>query len=619
MKNKLGPAMSGSAGFSLLAAITALSLATTYMVQTSSQNKRAIDVAKNNGLRERMSIGSLADLSIIRSLLNESKTAAADYEPAVYPDNYFAAKWDLTSNNKFALAGVIPKGPAVKLRSLPSGELEAAAVASVLNGSATLATKMSAEQKLEIVKYNNDTVHPYYVSSVDVKATRSNPNAVGGDLITYGRIPLRAPTPKSLELQVKPASGGTFSSDLGSDASPLPGGDYVFRIVAEGVVHHGEIEIGGKKFIVGLNDQGRIIHSATNIKSKAELGQTEKMSLGATAEARADVKIEGCGLEISRSASGGSAASSVTISAKVYGVDGQEAKALAVTKEFKIGSVASADSEFDKGSCPGVCPMAEDDIIYKGDRSGFADYLSRVKGGSNASLDAFEPKKTNHLHILGAGGSMCGDYSRVAQFYTSKLGKDPGALFVSDPGFFWDNEPEAMKLKMLVAYSAPDCRRQEVGVRSGCGCFAAETLITMADGSERVASTIRAGDWLWNPKLKKGQAVKRVIAGPEALNLIRVEAGDLSVLVTTEHPFLTRDGLKSAKSIVAGDILIDGSELRVVSSAGPQLRAQGEAPPEVWNFELQGGADADEHYVVANGIMTGDLFLQIQLQQSKNP
>ncbi|RZA24198.1 MAG: hypothetical protein EOP10_10605, partial [Proteobacteria bacterium] len=259
MKNKLGPGMSGSAGYSLLASLTAISLAATYIVQSSTQSKRAIEVAKNNGLREKMSIGSLADLSMIRSLLSESKTSTSDYEPAVYPNNYFASNWDLTSNNKFALAGVDSKGASIKLKSLPSGELDPASFASVFSGTQTLAAKMSADQKLEIVKLNNDSVHPYYVSSVDVKATRSNPEASGGDYVTYGRVPLRAPTPKSLELQVKPAVGGTFSTQLGSDASPLPGGDYVFRIVAEGVVHHGEIEIGGKKFIVGLNDEGRII------------------------------------------------------------------------------------------------------------------------------------------------------------------------------------------------------------------------------------------------------------------------------------------------------------------------------------------------------------------------
>ncbi len=39
-------------------------------------------------------------------------------------------------------------------------------------------------------------------------------------------------------------------------------------------------------------------------------------------------------------------------------------------------------------------------------------------------------------------------------------------------------------------------------------------------------------------------------------------------------------------------------------------------PPVVWNLELEGADDdLNNHYVVANGIVTGDLLIQMRLKK----
>ena len=39
--------------------------------------------------------------------------------------------------------------------------------------------------------------------------------------------------------------------------------------------------------------------------------------------------------------------------------------------------------------------------------------------------------------------------------------------------------------------------------------------------------------------------------------------------------------------------------------------------PVVWNLEIEAGADPSYHYVLADGIVTGDLYLQKQLKRQK--
>ena len=116
------------------------------------------------------------------------------------------------------------------------------------------------------------------------------------------------------------------------------------------------------------------------------------------------------------------------------------------------------------------------------------------------------------------------------------------------------------------------------------------------------------------PKTATANTVKRVIAGPEKLPLYAVKVLGNTVRVTNGHPFLTPMGLKAAKDLQAGDLIVDNGEKKKVESVTIEERKSGDKDPEVWNFEMEGASD-DDHYVLANGVMTGDLYLQIKLQK----
>jgi hypothetical protein len=42
----------------------------------------------------------------------------------------------------------------------------------------------------------------------------------------------------------------------------------------------------------------------------------------------------------------------------------------------------------------------------------------------------------------------------------------------------------------------------------------------------------------------------------------------------------------------------------------------GDKAPVVWNLELEAGEDLRDHYVLANGVVTGDLYIQTRLQKN---
>lgn len=170
------------------------------------------------------------------------------------------------------------------------------------------------------------------------------------------------------------------------------------------------------------------------------------------------------------------------------------------------------------------------------------------------------------------------------------------------------------------------------------GCFGASTKITMADGSLKSVEDISDGDMVLNPLTGKAVKVVNTTAGPEPIGLIRVElATEVSqagahpvtsllgmitsppadgearaVEVTTAHPFITEDGLKQAQHLTLSDRVQDRNgvfrELTSVSKLAPKNGQY------VWNFEIDtASTDPKDHAVLSNGIVSGDLVVQRQL------
>lgn len=138
------------------------------------------------------------------------------------------------------------------------------------------------------------------------------------------------------------------------------------------------------------------------------------------------------------------------------------------------------------------------------------------------------------------------------------------------------------------------------------GCFVKGTKINVTKNSAVAIEKLHAGDPVY---LADGRTAKiqRVIAGPEHKPVVAFETSSGSKLtVTSEHPLLTKTGMKLAKDISIGDELksADGKFVTITAIAQKTYK------DNVYNFELAGTAREADHSVVANGLVSGELYLQ---------
>ncbi len=250
------------------------------------------------------------------------------------------------------------------------------------------------------------------------------------------------------------------------------------------------------------------------------------------------------------------------------------------------------------------------------DRAKFLDlYLDGVKDPRRRDL--FNPMWTDRVKGKNVKGVICSNMDDDATVILSENGMRPTELLKKNPKDFGQIEWDARHHVRWFAYSAPACDRKYVSNRNECGCFAEDTLITMADSSQMPISELKEGDYVWNPQSGRPQAVARITAGPEKVAMLGLKIKDENLKVTVTHPFLTARGLLAARDLVVGDVIL---------RAGEQLKVEGidslEPDPAnypiVWNIALVGDEqEMNDHFILANGIMAGDLFLQESLQKSK--
>lgn len=135
----------------------------------------------------------------------------------------------------------------------------------------------------------------------------------------------------------------------------------------------------------------------------------------------------------------------------------------------------------------------------------------------------------------------------------------------------------------------------------------------MASGQTVAVEDIRVGDMIVSPQTGGALRIASVVEGPEALPLVHIIAGDLSVRVTEAHVVLTQEGLKRAKDLTAEDSIVDEKgSYHAIDRLEP-------IPPEidqrVINFVVEGFTpEVDKHLLVSDGIVTGDLYLQNNLE-----
>jgi hypothetical protein len=149
-------------------------------------------------------------------------------------------------------------------------------------------------------------------------------------------------------------------------------------------------------------------------------------------------------------------------------------------------------------------------------------------------------------------------------------------------------------------------------------CFEENTRIALADGSSALVRELVPGDVVRNPVTGAAVKVKHVIRGEELSgHLVELGLpGGERLLVTAAHPIPTARGVVRARDVTAGDRLLGGG------GANHALYHRALVPVDrlrhVYNLVLDTSSTREkDHFVLANGIVAGDQFLQDRLQGAR--
>jgi hypothetical protein len=129
---------------------------------------------------------------------------------------------------------------------------------------------------------------------------------------------------------------------------------------------------------------------------------------------------------------------------------------------------------------------------------------------------------------------------------------------------------------------------------------------------------LRRGDEVLNPLTGGKQRITELVRGPEKLPMVEVMVGSNKLLITSQHPMYVRETqggipvLVAAESVKPGQWIVGAAADRKVDGVRRVDMGPGYL---VYNFKL-GGAKFQDHIVEANGIVTGDLNLQLQLAET---
>lgn len=148
----------------------------------------------------------------------------------------------------------------------------------------------------------------------------------------------------------------------------------------------------------------------------------------------------------------------------------------------------------------------------------------------------------------------------------------------------------------------------------GSGCFDPETKLSVKDRGEVEAREIKAGDLLLNPKTQQYSKVENIIEGPEKelyLLTFNVDGVERSTKLSAEHVLVTERGYVRTKDIVGSDkLLLENGKFIPLGSIAKVPASK------VVNFIVNSDSNVpDQHLIVSDGIVTGDLWLQNNLDK----
>lgn len=132
------------------------------------------------------------------------------------------------------------------------------------------------------------------------------------------------------------------------------------------------------------------------------------------------------------------------------------------------------------------------------------------------------------------------------------------------------------------------------------GCLAEDSIVRMADGSEKRIQEISIGDMVKAPDGKPQQVVN-IWTGTEERILHIETKGKKKIRLTETHPLMTKDGLKPAIVLTFEDLLLmEDGNYEAIENAYALPYGQ-----KVYNLDLE-----EEHTFVCDGFVVGDNQMQ---------
>lgn len=282
------------------------------------------------------------------------------------------------------------------------------------------------------------------------------------------------------------------------------------------------------------------------------------------------------------------------------------------------GCDSTCKSEIDScGRSSGEANYGNSDCCAGSDRPGKHGDVLTYKGGSKTVTTVHKLYRTTktvsgsidyHVYICLPKSSYsdgsAAKHSDARRTYESLRGKGLKSRWRS-PGT-WDVDTRFFSKHNTACWTCAP-------VRLG-GCFVPETMIKLADGTEKAIEDLKAGDVVYNPVTKVNVAIKSILESAESDPIVSVVTQDGSIEVTQSHPMVTDRGIVKASELYVGD--------RVLTESGEYFEVQNisELPvsysQRVLNIILDSDSeDSNDHMVLADGIVTGDLIVQRQLAE----
>lgn len=144
--------------------------------------------------------------------------------------------------------------------------------------------------------------------------------------------------------------------------------------------------------------------------------------------------------------------------------------------------------------------------------------------------------------------------------------------------------------------------------------FESTTQIKTKTGNKQIIDLNEATDEVWNPVNQQWMKIARKTNSTVSDLIYEITTNCGSVTVTANHPFMKMDGtILHACQLAEGDLIDNGSTGDLVTKVAA-LAIEGTQVFHNLVFE-NATEDVQDHFVEANGVVSGVLFLQDKVTQ----